>query len=165
MKVSIIVAMATNRVIGEGNKLPWHIKGDMHRFKEITKGHSVIMGRRTYESIGKALPHRRNVILSRQLGYNAPGALVSASLEEALQTLSRYGEKEVFIIGGEAVYRESLSYAERIYLTLIERDVHGNAYFPAIPEQDFTVVFEERHQGEPPFRFLILDRVSDFTLV
>lgn len=169
MKVSIIAAMAQNRVIGRGDRLPWHIPQDFKWFRTHTEGRSVIMGRKTYESIGRTLPGRRNLVLSTRPGFSVPGAENHASLEAALESCAARGEKEVFIIGGEKLYRESLPHSDRIYLTVIHSDFEGDAFFPEIPEGEFNTVFREHHGGDPgsaengsglSFTFMILERVS-----
>jgi dihydrofolate reductase len=176
MTVSIIAAMAQNGVIGSENRLPWRIPEDFTWFRTRTRGHAVIMGRKTYESIGKNLPGRRNLILSTKEGYSVPGAESHSSLEEALRSCAASGDEEVFVIGGEKLFRESLPLSGRIYLTVIHRDFEGDARFPDIPEGEFKTVFEESHRaenrgnapdrdrvdGEPPlpYTFMILERVS-----
>jgi dihydrofolate reductase len=176
MTVSIIAAMAQNRVIGRGNRLPWHIPQDFKWFRTLTRGHSVIMGRKTYESIGKILPGRRNLILSTKRGFSVHGAESHAALEEALESCAARGEEEVFIIGGEKLFRESLPLSDRIYLTVIQRDFEGDAFFPEIPEGEFKTIFEENHRGSSvgnaaaldstrvdsdlSYTFMILERAS-----
>jgi dihydrofolate reductase len=160
MKVSIIVAIARNGVIGSENRLPWHIPDDFKWFRKQTSRHAVIMGRSTFESIGKPLPERANIILSRRGDFTVPGAEVFPSLDEALEHLREKGEEEAFVIGGAQVYRETLPFADRLYLTLIRDDYPGDARFPPIPEGDFHTVFEESHAGEPPYSFVIMERRS-----
>ena len=160
MKVSIIAAVARNGVIGSENRLPWHIPDDFKWFRKQTAGHALIMGRSTFESIGKLLPERANIILSRRDDFAVPGAEVFPSFEGALEHLREKGEEEAFVIGGAQVYRESLPFADRLYLTLIHNDYPGDARFPPIPEGDFHTVFEENHAGEPPYSFVIMERRS-----
>jgi dihydrofolate reductase len=148
MTVSIIVAMAQNGVIGRGNRLPWHIPEDFKWFRTHTQGRPVIMGRKTFESIGKILPGRRNLILSTKAGYSVPGAECHTSLEKALESCAAGGHEEAFVIGGEKLFRETLPLTDRIYLTVIHRDFEGDAFFPAIPEGEFKTVFEESHPGK-----------------
>ena len=147
MKISIIAAMAQNRVIGRDSKLPWHVPQDFKWFRTHTQGRSVIMGRKTYESIGKTLPGRRNLILSTKQGFSVPGAESHASLETALESCAASGEEEVFIIGGEKLFRESLPLSDRIYLTVIHEEFEGDAFFPEIPVGEFITVFRENHRG------------------
>jgi dihydrofolate reductase len=167
MMVSIIAAMAQNRVIGRGDGLPWRIPQDFRWFRTHTEGRSVIMGRKTYESIGRTLPGRRNLILSTRPGFSVPGADNHATLEAALESCAARGEEEVFIIGGETLYRESLPRSDRIYLTVIHRDFEGDVFFPEIPEGEFKTVFQEYHgvngPGDDPgltYTFMILERGS-----
>ncbi len=129
MTLSCIVAVADNGVIGRGNSLPWHLSADLKRFKALTTGHTLIMGRKTFESIDKPLPNRTSIVLSRDAAYQRPGAVVVHSLEEALRRCE--GEQEVFAIGGEAVFREALPLARRLYLTRVHAAVAGDVRFPA----------------------------------
>lgn len=141
MVISIIVAVAENNVIGDNNSLIWHIPNDLKRFKTITMGHAVIMGRKTFESIGKPLKGRKNLIITRQKNYHAEGCQVVFSLEEALGLLKN--EKEVFIIGGGEIYRNAFSIANKIYLTKVHKKFNGNTLFPEIPMEQWDVVHEE----------------------
>lgn len=139
MTLSIIVAMAENRIIGKDNRLPWHLPEDLKHFKEITMGKPVIMGRKTYESIGRPLPGRENIVLTRNKSYQAKGAKVISSLQEAIKACP--SAEEIFIIGGAELYKETLSKADRLYLTVIHKDFEGDAYFPKVDlEKDFKVV-------------------------
>jgi len=157
-RLSIIVAVAQNGVIGKKNRLPWHIPEDFAWFKRHTEGFPVVMGRKTYESIGRILPGRTNVIITRQRDYTVPGSRIYHSLEEAFEQLEREGHEEIFIIGGNQIFRESMSLVDRIYLTLVHRDYDGDTYMPHIPETQFSKVFEERHEGTVPFSFFIYER-------
>ena len=133
MKLSIIVAAARNGVIGKDGKIPWHIPEDMKHFKEITTGHIVIMGRKTYESIGRALPNRLNVVLTSNPSTVNEDVAFACDMDEALGFASAMQGKwseEVFIIGGERVYREALPHVDKIYITQIDRDVEGDTFFP-----------------------------------
>ena len=130
MRLSIIAAMARNRVIGRNNRLPWHLPADWRRFKRLTMGHHLIMGRKTFESIGRPLPGRICIVLSGQRSYAPPGVQVAASLEDALR-LTR-GDDEVFVGGGAGVYRQTLSLANRMYLTLLPDNFEGTLGSPAM---------------------------------
>lgn len=146
MKISMIAAMGTNRVIGRGGDLPWHIPEDLKFFKRTTKGHAIIMGRKTFDSIGKRpLPHRENIVLTRQRDYEVPeGVRVFASLEESLDYLREKGdEDEAFIVGGSEIYRQGLEHADRIYLTEIEQSFDGDTFFPEFSKDDFREVSRE----------------------
>jgi dihydrofolate reductase len=128
-RISLIVAMAQNGVIGRGNALPWHLPEDLKHFKATTMGKPMLMGRKTFESIGRALPGRLNLVLTRDPGWSAPGASVVHSVEQAL---ARAGEtEELMVIGGAEIYRLVMPFARRIYLTHVQADVPGDAFFPA----------------------------------
>lgn len=132
--ISLIVAMDKNRVIGVDNQLPWHLPADLKRFKALTMGHTIVMGRKTYESIGRPLPGRTNVIVTRQQHYQVEGCRVAHSLDAAVMPTRE--DNEVFIIGGAELYTQAISYADRLYVTEIETKVaRGDAYFPEIDVQ------------------------------
>lgn len=133
MQLSIIVAAADNLVIGNNNSLIWHLPADLKHFKALTSGHTVVMGRKTFESIGKALPHRRNIVISRCTSFRAEGCEVVASIEEALQWTEQ--EEEVFIIGGGRIYREFWERADRLYLTWVHTAVEGDTFIPPIDKR------------------------------
>lgn len=157
---SLIVARARNGVIGRDNALPWHLPADLAHFRRTTLGHPVIMGRRTWESIGRPLPGRENVVVSRRVGFSAPGARVVRSLEEAWQAVA--GAEEAFVIGGAGLYEAALPGADRIYLTEIEADVEGDTRFPALREDEWDRAIQGRHgadgRNELGMRFVLLAR-------
>lgn len=126
-KVSLIVAMANNRVIGINNTLPWHLPADLKHFKTLTMGHNILMGRKTYESIGKPLPGRTSVVITRNPNYTAEGVIIARSLEDAIVMCG--GDPEIYIIGGAELYRQAIQLADRIYLTEIELEITGDAHF------------------------------------
>lgn len=132
MRISIIAAVATNGVIGRGGKLPWRLSADLRRFKKLTMGHTIIMGRRTWESIGSALPGRRTVVVTRQADYHidAESVQIASSLDEALRVAEAAGDDEAFIVGGAELYREALPRADRMYFTEVAAEVEGDTYFP-----------------------------------
>lgn len=130
MIISIIAALSTNYVIGKNNQLPWHLPADLAHFKALTLGKSILMGRKTYESIGRPLPGRRNIVISRQLDFQAAGCEVVHSLDEAL-TLAGSAE-EVMVIGGTQLFEEALPSADRLYLTWVHGEVEGDSYFPSL---------------------------------
>ena len=140
---SAIVAMSANRVIGKDNQLPWHLPADLRHFKELTLGKTIVMGRKTYESIGKLLPGRKNVILTHNKDYQVEGAVIIHALEE----LNHFSEEEIFIIGGEKVFRESWPKLTRIYLTEIHAQIEGDTYFPELSEE-WRCVQEEKHTAD-----------------
>jgi dihydrofolate reductase len=163
--VSLLAAAAANGVIGRDNAMPWHLPEDLAHFKRLTLGHPVIMGRRTYESIvaalGRPLPGRTNIVLTRQPGYAAPGCTVVGSLAAALEATRE--AREVFVIGGAEIYRLALPRADRVYLTRIDAAFEGDAFFPPLDPADWREVGREDH---PPaggrtfgFSFLRYDRL------
>jgi len=151
-RLSLIVAVASNGVIGRANALPWRLPEDLAYFKRITGGHTVVMGRKTFESIGKALPNRRNIVVSRSTSDFPEGIESAASLEDALALSG--ADPEVFIIGGAKLYRASIERADRLLVTEIHRDVEGDVIFPAIPNL-FRETSRAAHQAaqEPTLRF------------
>jgi dihydrofolate reductase len=160
MLISAIVAMASNRVIGSQGDIPWKIPGEQKRFKEITLGHTVIMGRKTYETIGRPLPGRTNIVITRQSDYLADGCTVVHDLESAFQSCPP-GENEAFICGGGQLYREAMPATDRIYLTVLPREVEGDTYFPEISETEFKMTKSELVDGVEPYNFYIYDRIND----
>ena len=157
---SIIVARARNNAIGIGNRMPWHLPADLAHFKRTTLGHPVIMGRRTRESIGRPLPGRRNIVVSRTPGFRPDGAEVHSSLDEAWRAVA--GEDEAFVIGGAQLYTQALPQADRIYLTDVAGEVAGDTFFPALDAGCWreSVLGEHPADGKNPFamRFLLLSR-------
>ena len=159
--ISLIAAAARNNVIGKGNALPWDLPADLKHFRETTAGHTVIMGRKTFESIGRPLPKRRNIVITRQPDYNPEGVEVVSSLETAITTIPD-GE-EAFVIGGGEIFKQALPLADRVYLTRVEVDVTGDAYFPALEPAEWRET--SRREGPVdaknalPHTFLVLERV------
>ena len=159
MRLSAIVAMAANRCIGKDNTLPWRLPADLKRFKQLTMGHTLIMGRKTYESIGRPLPGRTMIVVTRQRDYAPEGVRVVHSLEQALEQAR--GDDEVFIAGGADLYRQSMERVRRLYLTRIEREYEGDAFFPEVDLSGWRLLAEEHHPAtatEPPFSFLTYER-------
>jgi dihydrofolate reductase len=149
VRLALVAAVAQNRVIGRGGTLPWHLPGDLKRFKRLTTGHAVLMGRATYDSIGRPLPNRRNVVLtSRPIG----GVECYPSLEEALSALASLDR--VFVIGGGTLYARTLEEADELYLTLLHREVEGDTFFPPY-----------EHLVGPRFRETAREEHSDYTFV
>jgi dihydrofolate reductase len=145
VKLALIAAVARNRGIGLAGKLPWHLPDDLRRFKRITSGHTVLMGRKTWEALGRPLPHRRNVVLSRT---PVPGAETYASIDAARAALSQ--EEWVFVIGGGEIYRQTLPLADLLYLTIVDKDVEADTFFPeyeALLGSRFSLVSREEHEG------------------
>jgi len=164
MLVSAIVAAARNRVIGKDNQIPWYLSSDLKYFKRTTLGHHVIMGRKSFESIGRPLPKRTNVIITRDPYYAVSGCLVARSIPEALQMALDNGESEAFIIGGGQIYQQSLPYLQRIYLTEVEAEPEGDVFFPALDPEEWKLASSEAHpadeKNDHPFTFKVLERLS-----
>ena len=158
-RLSLIVAMARNRVIGRGGQLPWRLPTDQQHFKALTMGHHIIMGRKTWESIGRPLPGRVSVVVTRNKAYAAPGATVVQSLDEAL-ALAR-SDPEAFVIGGGELYAQALPLAQRIYLTELEDEYPGDAFFPPVAHGEWRAVQREQHPArgtEPAWEFVVYER-------
>lgn len=159
--LALIAALARNRVIGRDNRLPWRLPADLRFFKQTTMGKPLLMGRRTWESIGRPLPGRRMIVLSRDPGYHAPGCAVARSLDEALAMAGAV--PEIMVIGGALLYQQTLPQTERLYLTRVEADVPGDAWFPEWNEREWRPVWEETHPADVdhawPYRFQRLERV------
>lgn len=150
--VSLLVAASENNVIGKGNAIPWKLPADMRYFKKLTTGNVVIMGRKTFDSIGKPLSDRANVIITRKSDMRVAGAYVSHSLRDALEKGKESG-REVFIIGGEEIYRQALPYADRIYLTRIHAYIDGDAYFPALDKKEWVLLSSESKMPDTQHKF------------
>ncbi len=163
IKISLIAAVAANGVIGRRNRLPWDIPEDLKHFRAITLGHTVLMGRRTYESIGRPLGGRKNIIISGTKGFAVEGATVMPSLNAALDCCSHSctscSDGEIFIIGGAKLFTEALPLADKIYLTMIHKEFEGDTYFPNWPRHEFTLTMHEDHEGNIPFSFLVFERL------
>ena len=145
---SIIVAKAVNDVIGQGNQLPWHLPKDLQHFKRITMGHHVIMGRKTFASINKPLAGRKLIIVTRNLNYRMVGCTVAHTIWAALKAAEQAGETEVFIAGGGSIYRETLTWADKIYLTEINTQHSGDTFFPAIDANEWKEVRRIQHPAD-----------------
>lgn len=156
MPISIIVAVSENNVIGKDNKLLWHLPADLKYFKQLTIGHSIIMGRKTFESIGKPLPQRKSIIVTRNKNFEAEGCAVVNSLEDAI-ALSQ-NKEEVFIIGGAEIYKAAMEKADKIYFTRVHHCFEGDAFFPAIDESTWTKIHEQHCLADEknlyPYSFL-----------
>jgi dihydrofolate reductase len=150
-RICLIAALAANRVIGRNNALPWHLPADLKRFKALTTGHPVLMGRKTHESIGRPLPGRRNLIITRNRGYGAPGCEIVHSLDDAIAACR--GDREIFVIGGAELYRESLPRAHCLEFTEIRAEVEGDAWFPEISMAQWRETGREMHTGETGVSF------------
>ncbi len=160
MTISIIAAMSRNRIIGRNNSLPWKLSPDLARFKKLTMGHYLLMGRKTFESLGKPLPGRTLVVISRARDYAPLDVLVAHSIQEALSMTS--GD-QVFVAGGAQLYRQTLNLADRLYFTLIDKEFEGDVYFPEFDWSDWELVSEEDHAATDTtpyaYKFLVYKRV------
>ena len=156
--ISIIVAIANNNVIGKNNQLPWYYKNDLKHFKDITTNHTVVMGRNTFDSIilrnSKPLPNRKNVVVTRNVDFKYPDVVV---INDFLEYLKENHKEEIFIIGGNQIYKESLPYANRLYITHIKKDHEGDIYFPEYEKEDFELI-KKNDAGE--LSFCVYERIS-----
>jgi dihydrofolate reductase len=160
MRLSLIVAMAENRAIGKDNALPWRLPADLRRFRRLTTGHPVIMGRRSYESIGRPLPERTNIVVTRHPEYQADGCLIAHTLEQALSLAQ--GAREIFVIGGAEIYAQTLERADKIYLTLVHAEVPGDTFFPTFDMSAWRETEREAHTVDDKhtyrYSFVTLER-------
>jgi len=150
-RIYLVAAVASNGVIGVQGRLPWHLPEDLKHFKRLTLGHPIIMGRKTWESLGKALPGRENIVVTRAAGYEAPGAAVATSLEGALALCA--GEPVAFVIGGERLFKDSLPIAAGLVMTEIQRDYQGDTWFPAYERSKWRETQREAHTAADGMRF------------
>ncbi|MFC6998695.1 dihydrofolate reductase [Rufibacter roseus] len=165
--IALVVAIAENRVIGKDNQLIWHLPEDLKHFKRLTMGHPMVMGRKTFEAIGKPLPGRTSVIISSQPDYKAPGGcIVVGSIEDALKTGLAIDE-HVMVVGGGEVYRQTLPYAEVVYLTLVHESFDGDVFFPDLDPDTWEVTEQEEHPADErhayPYTFLTFRRRVGFS--
>jgi dihydrofolate reductase len=164
-RIAFVVAMARNGVIGRDGGLPWRLPSDLKRFKAITMGKPLIMGRKTWESLPiKPLPGRENILITRQSDYHAKGAHVVATIEQALKLAERLGAEEIAVIGGGEIYRNLFDRADRLYLTEVDLKAEGDTFFPAIDPRDWQEVARESHERGPKdsasFTLRVLDRIK-----
>lgn len=157
-KISIIAAISENKVIGRDNKLPWNIPEDLKRLKRITLNHPIIMGRKTYDSIGKPLPNRINIILTRDKQYKVDGAIVAHSIEQAIDKAKEVDPEEIFIFGGGEIFRQAMKYTTRLYLTYVHVTIDGDSYFPDYAEFTKETFHEEHKDFDPPYTFVNLEK-------
>ena len=161
MIVSLIAALSTNHVIGKNNQLPWHLPADLKHFKDLTLNKSIIMGRKTFDSIGRALPNRRNIVITTQSDYKADNAETYASIDAALAATAT--EAEVMLIGGAQLYKQTIARADRLYLTLVDTVIaDGDAFFPTWDPKEWSIDQEEIHAADEKnnfaYRFVMLSR-------
>jgi dihydrofolate reductase len=158
MKISIIAAIgAKTRALGKNDKLLWQISDDLKRFKEITMRHPIIMGRKTYESIGRPLPGRLNIIVTRNKKYRQDGIIVVGSIEKAIEVATEADSEEIFFIGGADIYKQALPITNRLYLTLIESDDAGDVFFPEYSEFKKEIFRETRKMGDLQYTWISRD--------
>lgn len=155
--IILLVAMAENRVIGKDNTIPWHIPEEVAHFKRTTMGHALVMGRKTYDSIGHPLPGRTNIVISSQPDLTIEGCKVVPSLQEALDVAGALHEK-IFVIGGGEIFKQSMALADSIYLSIIHRPVDGTVFFPDFSEAEFIKTFSEYVEASEPYTFEIYER-------
>ncbi len=162
MILSLIAAIDRNSGIGKENKLLWHLPADLKYFRRVTSGHTVIMGRKTYESIGKALPNRRNIVLTRQEDFEAPGCEIMDDLFQAVKSCEKEGE--VFVIGGADIYRQALQVADKIYLTRVDTDADADAFFPEFRLSAWKLIYLLKNKADDQnpydYSFSIYQRVG-----
>lgn len=159
--ISMIAALSENRVIGKDNKLLWHIPEDFKRFKTITSGHPIIMGRKTYQSIGKPLPNRSNIVVTRDKYFRAEGCIIVNSLEEGIEKAKKVESSnptgEIFIIGGGELYKQGMNFADKLYLTIVHQAFEGDTFFPEYDEFK-TVVYEQNSEGNG-YKYSFIDLI------
>ncbi|KKX49093.1 MULTISPECIES: dihydrofolate reductase [Sphingobacterium] len=151
LKITLIVAATENNVIGKGNKMPWHLPNDLKYFKKNTLEHSVVMGRKTFESLGKPLPDRRNIILTRDMTAKSDDVDIANSFQEVLNYCR--DEREIFVIGGGEIFKQTLPFADKILLTRLHTTIDGDAYFPELPTHDWILESEDKHEKDEKHAF------------
>lgn len=149
--IALIVAFAKNQVIGNKGCIPWRINGEQKRFKELTTGNVVVMGRRSYEEIGKPLPNRTTIVVSRSKYFEGENCFTVGSLREALELA---GDRDVYISGGARLYEEALPMVEKMYITEIDCEIEGDTYFPTFDKEQFVKEIEEKFQGDIPYKYV-----------
>lgn len=166
-RISIIVAAATNQAIGKDNQLLWHLPNDLRFFKKTTTGHPIIMGRKTYESVGRPLPNRRNIVITRRPDYLAEGVEVAHSLAQAI-ALATDNTEEIFIVGGAEIYKQALPLTDRIYLTRVHTTINGDTYFPEFDSSTWRLLTNEEHPADEKhaygYSFQVYDRMVNENL-
>jgi len=165
MKLSLIAAVAENGVIGRGGDLPWHLSADLRRFKRLTMGHAILMGRKTWESIGRPLPGRKSIVISRQGDFSTgfDDVMAATSVRQALGEAAACEKEQVFVIGGAQVYARTLPHADRLLLTRVHAEVVGDVFFPEVAWEQWQLLEEEKHEEDDhndyAFSFQVYQRV------
>ena len=164
MIISLVVAAATNNAIGKDGKMPWHLPNDLKHFKNVTWGMPVVMGRKTFESVGKVLPGRKNIIITRQSGWTAEGTVAVQKIEDALFVAKSTDAKEVMVIGGGEIYKALFNKANRIYLTRVEAEPEADTFFPALHPNEWHLVNQQLHEADEKnaynYSFQLWERVG-----
>ena len=164
MIISAIAAHSKNRVIGDGNQIPWYLPADLAYFKRTTLGHCVLMGRKTFLSLGRPLPKRHNIVITRDAYFAADGVLVANSIEDALTQAYELGEEEAFIIGGGEIYKQTIERCDRLYLTEVDLEIEGETVFPEMDEMEWRMVWEDPHLPDEKnpyaYTFRLFERVG-----
>ncbi|MEH7388572.1 dihydrofolate reductase [Bacillus sp. JJ1521] len=160
--ISLLVAMDKNQLIGKDNDLPWRLPADLAYFKRVTMGHPIFMGRKTYDSIGRPLPGRENIIVTRDTSYEAEGCKVIHSIDDIVK-MSEETEKELFVIGGAEIFKEILRHSDRLYITEIEEEFEGDTYFPAFDKTEWKVISKEKgikdEKNPYEYTFLVYEKI------
>jgi len=157
--INIVVAHSRNMAIGKANSLVWHLPDDLRRFKKLTSGHPIIMGRKTYQSINRPLPERTNIVITRDTNLEIPGCIVAHSIVEAIKKAEEFDQKEIFIIGGAEIYKETLPLAERLYVTTVDLNVDGDAFFPEYSKIFTKKISEESGEFKgQKYSFIVLEK-------
>lgn len=164
MIISLVVAAATNNAIGKDGKLPWHLPNDMKHFKNVTWGMPIVMGRKTFESLGKALPGRKNIVISRQPGWKADGVITVKNMEDALFVVKEADAKEVIVIGGGEIYKTLFDKARRIYLTRVEAEPEADTFFPSLKPGEWHLMSQQDHEADAKnaynYSFQVWERIG-----
>lgn len=164
MIISLVVAAATNNAIGKDGKMPWHLPNDLKHFKNVTWGLPIVMGRKTFESLGKALPGRKNIVISRQKGLEAEGAVIVQKIDDALFVASQADINEVMVIGGGEIYKALFDKAKRIYLTRVEAEPEADTFFPAIDPKEWHLMSQKDHEADEKndynYSFQVWERIK-----
>ncbi len=154
--IALIVAYSSNRVIGNKGMIPWKIKGEQKRFKEFTTGNIVIMGRRSYEEIGRPLPNRETIVVSRTKNFDCEHCRTASSLSEAIEMAE--SDKDIYVSGGAGLYKEAIDIVDKMYVTVVEKEIEGDTFFPEFKEADFEKQVDEHFDGEIPYTYVTYSR-------